>query len=297
MELGSLRMFVKAAELGSFSKAAASLGIKQPTISRVIAELEEELAGELFHRTGRGVSLTEKGEMLFPKVRSLLQTADEICAGSIAFEDAPVGNVAIAAFPSLMRSVATALYSFVRDHAPGIRLRVLEGFSDQIERWIAEGRADIGLLSKYRTFRPGHDDVLLRTALLLVRSRRTPATDDPIDFRTLANLPLVLPSPPNGLRLLLEEMARKHKVTLNIVIEADSLAAQRQIVRECGCYSIMAAQALKDPESSNELVGSAITGAEFVRYVTIVTSQQHPMTKASRVVLQQIRRIVIEDAA
>lgn len=289
MDLGSLRTFVRVAELGSFSKAAASLGTTQPTISRLVAELECELAGELFYRTGRGVRLTEKGEMLFPRARGLLQSADQICADALAFEETPVGDVCVGAFPSLMQTLAPALYSYVRAHAPGVRLRVIEGFSDRIERWIAEGRVDIGLMSKYKAYRPGQDDVLFRADLLLVRASRTPAFGDPVDFATLAKLPLVLPSIPNGLRTLLEEIARRHRMTLNVVVEADSFVAQREIVRQCGCYSVMAAQAIQEPASANPLVGSIISGREFVRYVTVLTTAQRSMSKASRIVLQGIR--------
>lgn len=296
MELGSLKTFVRVAELGSFSKAAASLGMTQPTISRLIAELERELAGELFYRTGRGVRLTEKGEMLFPRARGLLHTADQISADALAFEETPVGKVCVGAYPSLMQILAPELYSYVRAHAPGIRLRVIEGFSDRIERWIAEGRIDIGLLSRYKAHPSGQDDILFRADLLLVRSSQRPALGDPIDFETLSKLPLVLPSIPNGLRALLDEAARRRKLTLNVVVEADSFVAQREIVRQCGCYSVMAAQAIKEPGSANPLLGSVIAGPEFVRYVTVHTPQR-PLSKASRIVLLGIRSAIAKEVA
>src|SRR6516225_581705 len=144
LNLPALGTFARVAELGSFSRAAVSLGVAQPTISRVIGELETEFAGELFYRTGRGAKLTEMGEMLLPRVRALLQTAEQLATDAVAFGKAPTGAVSIATLPSITPLIAAELYDYLREHAPGIRLRLLEGFSDQIERWVSEGSVDIG---------------------------------------------------------------------------------------------------------------------------------------------------------
>ena len=87
--LDALALFVKAAELRSFSKAAVALGDTQPTISRPLAELERSLGGALFHRTGRGVALTEMGEALLPRVRALLDGANHLIEDAQAFGKAP----------------------------------------------------------------------------------------------------------------------------------------------------------------------------------------------------------------
>ena len=59
--LGALRMFVRAVEVGSFSKAAIATNTKPSTVSRAIASLEEDLGVSLFHRTTRRAHLTEAG--------------------------------------------------------------------------------------------------------------------------------------------------------------------------------------------------------------------------------------------
>lgn len=294
LDIETLSLFVRAAELESFSRVAVSLGLTQPSVSRPIADLEARLGGPLFYRTGRGVALTELGEILLPRAKALIENAEQLLTDALAHGKAPSGNVTIGALPSMMAVLAPALYTRVRAHAPGIRLRILEGFSDQVERWLADGTVDIGLLSRYRAPRPGQDESLFRAPLVLIRAAAAPPMPDMVPFEALVGLPLVLPSHPNGLRALLEETARKLKVQLNVVIEADSLPAQRELVRQCGCYSVVAIPALDG--FGPELAGSRLTQPELFRHAIAVTTQQRPLSRASRVVLQSIRNFWPDDA-
>jgi LysR family nitrogen assimilation transcriptional regulator len=66
MDLAGLRLFVQVAEAGSLSRAATGLETTQPAISRRIAAFEQAWGGRLFHRTGRGVMLTDLGERVLP---------------------------------------------------------------------------------------------------------------------------------------------------------------------------------------------------------------------------------------
>jgi DNA-binding transcriptional LysR family regulator len=292
LNLPALITFARVAELGSFSRAAVSLGVAQPTISRVIGELEAEFVGELFYRTGRGAKLTEMGEMLLPRVNALLQTAEQLATDAVAFGKAPIGAVSIATLPSITPLIAAELYDYVREHAPGIKLRLLEGFSDQIERWLSEGSVDIGVLSKYKNVSAGRADLLFLADLMLVRACDAPTMPKDVKFARLSGLPMVLPSLPNGLRVLLEETARRQKIKLNVVVEADSLIAQREIVRKCGCFSVMARQALQELGAQGTIVGSRIKDAGLERHVVIVTTQQRPLSKAARVIMQATRATI-----
>jgi DNA-binding transcriptional LysR family regulator len=73
----SLRLYVRLVDLGSFSKAANDLGIGQPTATKMVAQLEQRLGSRLLHRTTRGVSPTEVGQMFYEKCRLILHHVDE----------------------------------------------------------------------------------------------------------------------------------------------------------------------------------------------------------------------------
>ncbi|MBI2313672.1 MAG: LysR family transcriptional regulator [Betaproteobacteria bacterium] len=292
MDLRVLKLFVQVCELNSFTKAAVSAGVTQPTISRAIGELEQEFGGPLFYRTGRGVTLTDLGETAFPRARALLMEADQLAADVQAVGRSPSGVVSLGVLPSMMQPLVASLFEDLRKRMPGIRLRVFEGFSGQIERWIAEGHVDLGLLSRYRAAVPGKDDVLLRSPLMLVRAADSPRLPGRVEFARLAKLPLVLPSVPNGLRVLLEEAARKRGVSLNVVLEADSLNAQKDVVRRCRCYTVLTAQAIFEEQATGKMCSSAITKPELFRLAVLTTSQQRPLSRAGREVLRTIHQLV-----
>ena len=78
MKLLSLRYFVTVAEQLNFTKAAEYLFVSQPTLSRLMMELEEELDVRLFTRVGRKMELTESGELLYPQAKKILKLCDEL---------------------------------------------------------------------------------------------------------------------------------------------------------------------------------------------------------------------------
>ena len=91
--LGALRMFVRAVEVGSFSKAAIATNTKTSTVSRAIASLEEDLGVSLFHRTTRRAHLTEPGATFYEHARGVLRGLEEARDAASAMEGRPQGLI------------------------------------------------------------------------------------------------------------------------------------------------------------------------------------------------------------
>ena len=72
MELRQFEYFVQVAELGSFSKAADALSVSQPFVSKRIRQIESEMDAQFFRRHGRGIELTEEGEIFYSRARIVL---------------------------------------------------------------------------------------------------------------------------------------------------------------------------------------------------------------------------------
>lgn len=288
MDLKSLQCFVQVSELRSFSKAAAAAGMTQPSFSRLVAGLERHFGAPLFFRTGRGVALTDLGEATLPRAKMLLVQAEQLSADIRDRQQTPSGVVTLGILPSLVQPLATALFKRARAHFPGIRLHILEAFSDQIERWIAQGRADIGLLARYRAVRRGKEDVLLRSNLVLVGPPQRRPLPRRIEFDRMIRLPLVLPGSPNGLRLLLEDVARKRGGLLNLALEADSITAQKEVVRRCACYTVLTPEAIGEEQAAGLLTAQQIVKPELGRLTIVTTTTQRPLSRAAREVLKTI---------
>ena len=147
-DLDALRVFLKVAELGNLSRAAAALGTTQPSVSRALRALEGNLQASLFHRTGRGVRLTEVGEQALMKARALVAQADQFAIEIRDQAHAPTGTVTVALLTTYMRLLAADLFDEVRRKSPGIVLRLQEGFSVQHEDWLSNGWVDIALVTR-----------------------------------------------------------------------------------------------------------------------------------------------------
>lgn len=134
--LQELSIFIRAAETGSFSRAARELGTTQPSISRTIAGLEARLGVKLFLRTTRRITLTDAGSVLLERARHILPELD-------AAEDAARGTDSLRGLLRLampvafgIREVIPRLPGFLAEHP---RLKIDFAMSDGAEDLIAEG--------------------------------------------------------------------------------------------------------------------------------------------------------------
>lgn len=292
-DLNTLRIFIKAAEMRSFSRAAAALGVAQPTISRVIKEIEAEWGEPVFYRTGRGVELSEFGEIAFGKSTALLLAAERVTQELREANRRPAGQVTIGVPHSMVGPVIPELALQLSHDEPAIKLQIREGFSDHIERWLANGSVDIGLVAKYHEGSQPLKSAFLSSPLVLALSRSwsqgpMPAT---VDFVDIEGKQLVMPMPPNGLRMAVETVTRRMKFSLNVFLEAESIVAQSLVAERCGSYIIKTAQSLRESSGDN-FTASVIVNPGIQRYLEIQTSQQRPLNRAARDVVTRITRIV-----
>ncbi|MFR5783102.1 MAG: LysR family transcriptional regulator, partial [Oscillospiraceae bacterium] len=135
-----------AAELGSISKAADSLGYTQSGVTHIVNSLEE--AGfPLLLRGNRGVRLTAEGERLAPLMRELLQNADRLEQEMALTRGVERGTVRIGTYSSIsLRWIPRILEAF-QERYPGISVELLEGNGPEIEEWLSSGRIDIAFTS------------------------------------------------------------------------------------------------------------------------------------------------------
>lgn len=148
MRLHQLKYFVAVAATQHFSRAAAQIPVAQPSISRQIRLLEEELGVLLFHRApGQAeVELTSEGAALLPRARQVLADIDNLAAEARSLVDMTAGHLTVGATPSLSTAVLPEiLTSFHRDH-PGVVLELVEAGSRVLVPRVAAGEIDVALV-------------------------------------------------------------------------------------------------------------------------------------------------------
>ena len=124
MDLRTLRYFVEIARQKSFTLAAQKLFVTQPTLSRQIAELEEELGQVLFDRSTRHIKLTEKGLYFYRQAQSILDLVEKTKLETMSTDDLQ-GELNVAAGEThAMTLVADVLETFQREH-PRVRINLV----------------------------------------------------------------------------------------------------------------------------------------------------------------------------
>ncbi|MBT2792810.1 LysR family transcriptional regulator [Paraburkholderia strydomiana] len=98
-----MRLFIRVADSGNFSKVARVTGISQPTVSKVIAGLEAKLGVQLLRRTSRGLNLTDAGQDFYESATAIVESVDDVEARIGKNEAAPSGMVRVALSPAFGR--------------------------------------------------------------------------------------------------------------------------------------------------------------------------------------------------
>lgn len=146
MELRQLRYFVAVARESHFTRAAERLGIAQPPLSQQIQALERELGVALFDRSNRHVALTAAGVTLLTRVEPLLAALEETQRAVQTVADEERGQVTVAALPTAAGVLFPPALIRFRARYPHIALRVAEGGSTTVARFVRAGEADFGVL-------------------------------------------------------------------------------------------------------------------------------------------------------
>ena len=138
--------FVKTVELGSFTRAARALDYTQSSVSKMIADLEQEWGVTLLERSRGGVCLTSAGAQLLPRVRALLDQAQQLEDCVRQLHGAQTGLVRIGTFASPAIHWLPNVFAALQKDYPGIDCELLLGDYDEVERWLQEGRVDCAFL-------------------------------------------------------------------------------------------------------------------------------------------------------
>lgn len=277
MNSDDLECFARVAQYGSISRAAIELGSDQSTVSRQIARLESSAQTRLFHRSGRGVILTEAGRTLLEHAGRVSASLQEARQAVHSFSEQGPAQVVIAAQPTIARTLFGPLGRALMAQFPRTKVRFAEGLGTHMLAWLAAGDIDIGVF-----YLPEHAgglkvDLLLREEIYLVAPAGHPMPGTEFPVQRLGEVGLVLPSTPHGLRLLAESLADKAGIKLRIALECDgSTSVTKRLVQAgCGC-TIMPLASVADEVASGKLLAARLTGPAVSREIAIATSRNRP---------------------
>lgn len=270
MDFKQLRALVTVAETGNVTRAAALLNIVQPAVSRQLHLLEDDVGVPLFIRGRHGMELTEAGTTLVEYARRVLHEIDRARAEIRPSKGTVGGIVTVGLLPSTSDLLASAIVTAIAKHYPGIRLRISMGYAGHLQRWLEEGEVDAALLYDPKQTPTIQVKPLLEEGLWIVGLPDSGlSADQPVPLAALADMPLVLPSAPHGLRSLVENATKLMGMQLNVVAETNSMSIQKNLVLAGHGLTILPAIAVTDDIARGILAAAPLISPSLTRKIVL----------------------------
>ena len=199
MDLRVLRYFLTVAREQSFTKAAEQLNITQPTLSRQLAALENELGARLFNRGGRSITLTNEGVLLKRRALEIVDLEDKIVSEFKGNSESIEGKITIGCGEFMAVETLAKICKRYREKYPLVQFALHTGTADTTLDRMNKGLIDIGLfLEPVST--EGMDYIRIQGSdhwVVTMRADDPLAAKELITKKDLLGLPLILPERTN----------------------------------------------------------------------------------------------------
>ena len=261
-------------------------------------QLEQELGVQLLSRHARGVRLTDSGERLLDHARLVLRQLQTARNEVADLSGDTRGTVRIGLATAVGTVLVVPLLEAAETRLPHVDLKIVETMSGFLKEWVTTGYLDMAILYNVDGQEDFRVEPLLREDLCLVAPPGGEFPEEGVPFRSLAALPLILPSTAHGLRLLLDSFAAAQDVSLQVKLDLDSTA---QIIRMVGRgkgFSVLSPAAVRAAALRGEVRCLPITDPEVTRTVVIATQigwTGSRATDAVRALIIDILRQLVAD--
>ena len=234
MELTPLRYFRAIADAGHMTRAAEALGVTQPALSAAVRKLEEEVGVALLHRTGKGVALTDAGQVFLARADDALRAADDAVAQVRELVGLEHGSIRVGGGATAIKYLLPQVVSIFLQQHSGLRFYVREAGSRTVAEAVLGGELDLGVVTLPIEL-PGSGELLvtpwIEDELRLIappghrlHDRKT------FRWRDLEGEPMVAFEAGSAVRNVIDRAAAAHGATLDVVMELRSIESIKQMV-------------------------------------------------------------------
>ena len=236
LDAHQLNIFTMAAELENFSEAGRHLDLSQPSVSAHIQSLERVFGTQLFHRSGRHISLTEAGEALLPLAREMVHLSIHIEETMASLSGSVVGQLRLGCSTAMGKYRLPRLIAHFRAQHPQVTVNCSVMTRQSTLSELLDGRMHLAITSarefskeiEYRHFATDH-------VILIAPAEHPWAVRTQIEPQELLREDFILREQTAGTRLVLEEGLARHGMSVNqikAVMVLGSSEALRTAVEE-----------------------------------------------------------------
>jgi DNA-binding transcriptional LysR family regulator len=295
MDTRKLRYFARIVELGSISQASNDLHIAQPALSKTVLALESELQARLLIRSSQGVTPTNAGFRLYEHAQIILNQLDQARQDVMDASNSPSGQVRIGMPYSIAATILVPLIRVVRERFPEIQLKVFQEPSITLPDHILSGRLDIGVIVTPGNVGGLRHLPLVQEELLFVSTPQIlKGFNKEISLVDISDLPLILPTRANSLRILIDSFFLLQSLPMNVVHEVEAISHFIGCVEAGVASTFLPAGCLGNSLKNHAIDVRSLVGRPLSRNVTLACSQSRPMGNAERHVEAQLCEVMKE---
>ncbi|EPN52296.1 LysR family transcriptional regulator [Pseudomonas syringae] len=295
-DLNDLQAFRAVVENGSFRKAAESVRITQPALSRRIEKLESALNVKLFERTTRKVNLTTVGRAFLPQVERILDDLDIALMTIGEVGSTRMGSVTIACVPSAAYYFMPQVISAFREDYPKIRVKVLDASANEVNSAVALGEADFGV-SFSGNLAPEVDfELLLQERYVMACRRDHPlAIRESVSWEEMYSHDYIALDITSGNRLVLDQALARSRPHKESICETRHVTTMIGLV-EAG-LGVAAVPSIAMPMTAHPfLVSVPLVEPEVIRNVGLIKRRGRTLTPAALELEQLVRKMPFRSA-
>ena len=294
MEMRQLQALLAVADTGSVTRAAELLHVVQPAVTRQIHNLEAELGAVLFDRSRAGMRATDIGVQVIERARRALSELDRAREEARSSGAGLYGIVTVGLLASTAALLAVPVVSAVTERHPGVRLRIVTGYGGHLSRWLEAGDVDVALTYN----QPPAAALDVRTLLDEDLWAVAPPMEgllaaEGVDLRDLLQRPLVMPSPPHGIRSLVESSAARIGLALDIAVETNDAVVQRQLVQGGLGWTVLPGIMVAAEAAGGTLNAAPIVNPGIPRRIVLARPTGSRSTSAVRMVADVLEETVL----
>lgn len=273
------RVFYTVATMKNITKAANELMISQPAISKAIKNLEEQLGGQLFIRTKRGVILTDEGKEFYHYIS---QAMEYIHNAEHRFNDLinlDTGTIKIGVSATITKEYLLPYLEVFHEKYPQIDIQIVTNLSSDLIPKLKNGLIDIVIINLLDNLNLDHDLNIIKCKTIqdcfVVNKHYQELLNKELSLKDLNNYPLILQNKNSNTRIFLDKLASQYEVTLKPKIELTSYSLVSEFAKIGLGIAYVTKDYLTKELTNQELFILNIKENIPPRHLGIITSKTH----------------------
>jgi DNA-binding transcriptional LysR family regulator len=281
MYIATFKVFCDLAETGSFSKAAVLNSITQSAVSQQVRALETRFRVTLVERGRRHFALTPEGSVFLQAAREILEVHDNLDARLHQLRNVVEGEIKVASIYSVGFHDLPPLLEVFRERFPKVNVQVSYRRTPQVYSLVADGEADLGLVS-YPAKRNGLQIEVFAEdeMILIVAPKHRFAAQKRVSFARLAGEDFIAFEPDLPTRKAIDRHFREQGVSVVHKMEFDNIETVKRAVEIDNGVSIVPRTTVRQEIESGSLVGLEIDGLRMTRPLAVVTKRNRQRSPA-----------------